>query len=329
MKKSKNNKNLLKLHLASCLIAFACLFSASLKSTQAQIVTFAQITEKNGTNDYVFTNNNAVPLDGINGFNSPNFGTISGGVPVDFKYFLVTGLHSDLQGFQNARVFMNATTSASATSNLNALTQSFNFSGNTIQIIRDTAASVGNGTRRNLLTVTFSPIGSASPSINGTDGGNSATFSATTPDHVVTFTSDFLTFSNSTERNFAFSFSSVTPALSIGAGNFLRSFAAAGTGTFASNPAPIALAPTVASVSVSGRVLTADGRGLRNAQVTITEADGSSRTVLTGNFGQFSFTNLTAGQTVVLSAHSKRYGFSPQIITLTEDLNEIEFIAKL
>ena len=34
-----------------------------------------------------------------------------------------------------------------------------------------------------------------------------------------------------------------------------------------------------ASVSLSGRVLTAAGRGLRNAQVTLTEADGSTRTI--------------------------------------------------
>ncbi|MBA3601992.1 MAG: hypothetical protein H0W45_12330 [Acidobacteria bacterium] len=51
--------------------------------------------------------------------------------------------------------------------------------------------------------------------------------------------------------------------------------------------------------------------------------------MLTGNFGQYSFTNLAAGQTVVLTVRSKRYRFLPQIITLTDDFNEVNFVAKL
>jgi len=61
----------------------------------------------------------------------------------------------------------------------------------------------------------------------------------------------------------------------------------------------------------------------------LTEADGSTRTILTGNFDNYNFTNLAAGQTVVLTVRSKRYRFLPQIITLTDDFNEVNFVAKL
>ena len=320
MKNLTKNKSSFKLRLVSYLAALACLFFGSLQLAQAQNVTFAQFLEKNGTNDFIFTNNTS----------SATFSTVSGGSPIDFRYQNIVGLNPALQGFQDARLFMSATTTTPATPTPFLLTQVFGSNVNTIQILRDAPApvGVGTGTRRNLLTVTFAPTNNSAPSIAGANGGNSASFSATTPDHVVTFTSDFLTFTNSTQRNWALSFSSILPMLSAGSGGFFNSFTAAGTGTFSANPAPIPGGPTAAAVSVGGRVLTADGRALRNAQVTITEADGSSRTVLTGNFGQFSFANLAAGQTVVLSVRSKRHQFSPQIITLTEDLNEIEFIAQ-
>ncbi len=319
MKNFKDKKGVFKLRSIGFLAVLGFIFFGSLQSAQAQLVTFAQFFEKNGTNDFVFTNNGGA---------SGTFGTISGGVPVDFKYFLIPDLDPSLVGFQDAHVFMNAVTTAAATTNGTTATQTFN-TVCTIQIRRDTPAPIGVGTgaRRNLLTVTFS-TSSSSPRITGEDGGLGAAFSATTPDNAIIYTSDFLTFPNSTQRNWGLTFSSLTPALTIGAGGFLNSFAAAGTGTFSANPAPLAGGPTAAAVNISGRVLTVAGRGLRNALVTLTEADGSTRTVLTGASGRYSFTNLGAGQSVILSVRSKQYRFMPQVVFLNDDLNEIDFVAR-
>lgn len=319
MKDLKNKKITFKLRFIGYLAVLGFIFFGSLQSAQAQLVTFAQVLQKNGSNDFVFTNNGGA---------SATFGTIGGGVPVDFRYFNnIVGLPPSIQGFQDARLFMNAVTTAPGSTNGTTATQPFN-GVNTIQIIRDVAAPVdtGTGTRRNLLTITFS-TNTTAPRINGEDGGFGAGFAATTPDNAVIFTSDFLTFPSSTQRNFGLTFSSLLPSLTIGAGSFLNSFAAAGTGTFSSNPVPTAGGPTAAAVNLSGRVLTAAGRGLRNAQVTVTQADGSTRTVLTGTSGRYSFTDLEAGQTVILSVRSKQYQFMPQVVFLNDDLNEIDFVA--
>jgi hypothetical protein len=74
-----------------------------------------------------------------------------------------------------------------------------------------------------------------------------------------------------------------------------------------------------------GRVITPQDLGLTNALVTLTDMQGNSRAVLTGRFGSFQFTNVTAGETYILSITSKRYTYSPQVITVTEDLTGLSF----
>lgn len=88
------------------------------------------------------------------------------------------------------------------------------------------------------------------------------------------------------------------------------------------------LAPTAASVSVSGRVLTNNGRGLMNATVTLTNASGITRTARTSTFGYFRFDDVEAGQTYIFSVSSKRYSFAPQVVTVTDDLTELNFTAQ-
>jgi len=88
-----------------------------------------------------------------------------------------------------------------------------------------------------------------------------------------------------------------------------------------------ALAPTAAPVSVSGRVLTMDGGGLRNARVTLTDAQGVSRTVLSGKFGAFRFADVAAGETYIINVGSRRYVFQPQILFAVGDLDNLVFTA--
>ncbi len=86
-------------------------------------------------------------------------------------------------------------------------------------------------------------------------------------------------------------------------------------------------APTAANVSISGRVLTADGRGLRNAFVVLTDASGNSRTVRTTAFGFYYFEDVSAGQTYTFNVRSKNFQFAPRVVNVTEDLSEFDFTA--
>jgi hypothetical protein len=78
--------------------------------------------------------------------------------------------------------------------------------------------------------------------------------------------------------------------------------------------------PTAANVSISGRVLTTDGRGLRNAVITITDQSGNARNVMTGPMGTYRFDDLATGATYVISVRSRRFSYEPRVIALTDEL---------
>ncbi len=89
------------------------------------------------------------------------------------------------------------------------------------------------------------------------------------------------------------------------------------------------VAPTAANVSISGRVLTANGAGVRNAIVSLTNTNGNTRTVRTSSFGYYGFQDIEVGQTYILSIASKRYSFAnpTRVITLNEDLAGEDFVS--
>ena len=89
-----------------------------------------------------------------------------------------------------------------------------------------------------------------------------------------------------------------------------------------------AQAPTAASVSISGRVLVAGGRGLSNAIVYLTDQSGATRFARTTAFGYYRFDDVAAGQTYIVSIRSKRYYFAPQVITVNEDIKNLNFAAQ-
>jgi alpha-tubulin suppressor-like RCC1 family protein len=88
-----------------------------------------------------------------------------------------------------------------------------------------------------------------------------------------------------------------------------------------------ALAPTAAKVSVSGRVLAASGSGLKNATVTLTDPQGISRRVLTSPFGFYRFDNVGVGETYVFTVSDKRYRFAAQLITVNDEVTDLNFTA--
>lgn len=80
-----------------------------------------------------------------------------------------------------------------------------------------------------------------------------------------------------------------------------------------------------AGYTVSGRVITSDGRGLRNAVVSITEGP-AKRTVTTSSFGFYSFDAVDTNKTYTLTVMSKRYRFSPRSVEVLENLADINFV---
>lgn len=87
--------------------------------------------------------------------------------------------------------------------------------------------------------------------------------------------------------------------------------------------------PTAATVSVGGRILTAYGQGIRNTRVSLTDAAGNTRNVITGSFGYYHFDEVAAGQTVILSVAAKRYAFTnpTRLITVIDEIGDADFIA--
>jgi len=87
--------------------------------------------------------------------------------------------------------------------------------------------------------------------------------------------------------------------------------------------------PTAANVSVGGRVSTDEGAGISRVSVTLTNSAGVSRSATTNTFGYYSFTNVPAGETYILSVNNKKYLFadSPRVVNVQNDLADIDFRA--
>ena len=293
------------------LLILTVLFSTSFLNAQT-LQTFAQFNQRTSGQDFVFTNNGTFA----------SFETIAGGSPITFTYLGVAGLPAELQGPQNATAFVVASTNApAATTAGNRTIQPFNMTF-TIEIRRDTPFN-GNS---NLLTATVTPVGTSFAEMSGDQGATATGFTASTPVQNVTFTSSFISFAGSTSRDLGLAFSSVRPIYSLGT-TFVNSFTAAGAGTFATNQLPnFMLVPTAATVSVSGRVLSPKGRGLANARVTLTDSSGETLTTMTDNFGYYQFSDVIAGETVVIEVKSKLYVYPSQVLNLSEETEGMNFV---
>ncbi|HMS40722.1 MAG TPA: hypothetical protein PKE69_10880, partial [Pyrinomonadaceae bacterium] len=75
------------------------------------------------------------------------------------------------------------------------------------------------------------------------------------------------------------------------------------------------------------RILAADGRGIRNARVSMTLPNGEVRTVLSSSLGYYRFDEIEVGQTVIINVNSKQFQFSPQAVSVQDNLDDLNFIA--
>lgn len=87
--------------------------------------------------------------------------------------------------------------------------------------------------------------------------------------------------------------------------------------------------PSAANVSISGRVSTANGNGIRNVVITLTKPNGEILSTRTSSFGYFRFDEIPIGETYIISVASKRFTFNPssQILMVSEELSDLNFIA--
>lgn len=90
-------------------------------------------------------------------------------------------------------------------------------------------------------------------------------------------------------------------------------------------------APTAATVTMSGRVTSNDGRALARVAVTVT---GGSLTeplrTLTNGFGYYTFEGLAAGETYIVTVGAKQYTFAApsRVVQLTDSAKDIDFVAE-
>ena len=88
----------------------------------------------------------------------------------------------------------------------------------------------------------------------------------------------------------------------------------------------VQIGSTASGVEVSGLVVTADGRGVRNALVTITDQSGAVRTATTGSFGYYRIEDIEAGATLIIGVSSKRYRYASRVVQAFDTLADVDFV---
>jgi hypothetical protein len=93
-------------------------------------------------------------------------------------------------------------------------------------------------------------------------------------------------------------------------------------------------APTASGVSVSGRVVEPNSKcsrtlvGIARAVVYITNEIGELRTAKTNAGGYYRFEGVASGKTYIFSVYAKHHQFNSQVVTITEDLDDLTFTAQ-
>lgn len=91
----------------------------------------------------------------------------------------------------------------------------------------------------------------------------------------------------------------------------------------------VQLRPSAAHVTISGRALTADYRGVSSAILTLWDLEtGEQRVVITNQFGYYAINDVEVGKPYLLSISHKRYSFadSTRSINLVDQLADMNFI---
>lgn len=99
-----------------------------------------------------------------------------------------------------------------------------------------------------------------------------------------------------------------------------------GTGSFVIDDVQLNVCPiSAAGASVSGRVLSPGGNGVPKATVSMTDSTGTTRVARTSPFGYYRFDDVATGQTYFLSVSSKLANYPLRVITVGEDMTDVDF----
>jgi CSLREA domain-containing protein len=85
--------------------------------------------------------------------------------------------------------------------------------------------------------------------------------------------------------------------------------------------------PTAADVSVAGTVFDGGGNPVARAVIKLTNSAGEVRTTRTNQFGLFRFENVQSGEVYVAEVVHKKYTYTPQIVSVTDDITDLNFSA--
>lgn len=101
--------------------------------------------------------------------------------------------------------------------------------------------------------------------------------------------------------------------------------------TRAGTPCDAPLGTTAASATISGRVVSSNGRGLPYVRLTLTGGDLEEPIyAATNGFGRYRFPELPSGETYFLTVSAKRFRFAQptRVINLDENLTDVNFIGE-
>ncbi len=59
----------------------------------------------------------------------------------------------------------------------------------------------------------------------------------------------------------------------------------------------------------------------------MTDSSGTVRSVFTNPFGYYHFGDVPAGETYIFTISHKRYIFAPQVVSISEDRGDVNFVA--
>ena len=86
--------------------------------------------------------------------------------------------------------------------------------------------------------------------------------------------------------------------------------------------------PTAANVTISGRVVSSSGAGVRAARVTITDSRGHTFTAISNAFGYYTFASVPSGDSYVANATSRGMTFSPRVVGVTDAVAGLDLVAR-
>jgi hypothetical protein len=199
-------------------------------TANAQLTSFAQFNQINSNRPFIFTNSG-----------SSSALTLAS-TPVNFTYLVNNSYNNTTGTLVNAHMTISSVVDSTVASTGSIPNRNFDqpLTNILIQFIADTPV---NG-HTNLLTV-LAGVGmtSSGGSLNGREGRTTGNFEGSESPFggdSILMTSDFLDFSNTSQRDYSIALNAMTPAMGRNANGYLNGFSANATGTFASDPPPVA-----------------------------------------------------------------------------------------